>query len=556
MRLTGGSPGRILYGPSFIWRKKGLLAGLVGLVTTALVGTTVVGVPAASASSTETVIVTASGLLSPVAAVGDVLGSVLTRFHIINGVEASIPTVLEPLLAALPGITVTPDVPVSVQSTVESTGPHTPSDAFLQQTGATQLFANGDTGQGVTVAVLDTGIDDLPDFAGRLIGGVDLTGGSNPFQDSFGHGTFVAGLIAGNGASSGGQYEGEAPGADLVSVKVAGATGQTDLATVIEGVQWAVDNQIAYNIRVLNMSLGFQPFESTVVNPLDQAVEAAWNSGIAVVASAGNAGPSNGTILSPGDDPLVITVGSLDDMAQPVVANDEMTNFSSAGPTSPDGWAKPDLVTSGRSVVSLAAPGSTIYNENPSARIGSGNFVGSGTSFSTAITSGAAALILAGNPSLTPDQLKARLLGTTSPGPVGNPFVDGHGALNANAAATAGPMNLGQSVVGSVLTLLGATVSLAPVTSLADTWNASLWSGVSWPQGSVSSKSWNGTAWNGSAWNGFAWSSKAWNDGGWASAAWDGSVWAGAAWDGTAWQGSVWAGAAWNGSAWSSSEWN
>jgi serine protease AprX len=556
MRLTGGSPGRILYGPSFIWRKKGLLAGLVGLVTTALVGTTIVGVPAASASSTETVIVTASGLLSPVAAVGDVLGSVLTRFHIINGVEASIPTVLEPLLAALPGITVTPDVPVSVQSTVESTGPHTPSDAFLQQTGATQLFANGDTGQGVTVAVLDTGIDDLPDFAGRLIGGVDLTGGSNPFQDSFGHGTFVAGLIAGNGASSGGQYEGEAPGADLVSVKVAGATGQTDLATVIEGVQWAVDNQIAYNIRVLNMSLGFQPFESTVVNPLDQAVEAAWNSGIAVVASAGNAGPSNGTILSPGDDPLVITVGSLDDMAQPVVANDEMTNFSSAGPTSPDGWAKPDLVTSGRSVVSLAAPGSTIYNENPSARIGSGNFVGSGTSFSTAITSGAAALILAGNPSLTPDQLKARLLGTTSPGPVGNPFVDGHGALNANAAATAGPMNLGQSVVGSVLTLLGATVSLAPVTSLADTWNASLWSGVSWPQGSVSSKSWNGTAWNGSAWNGFAWSSKAWNDGGWASAAWDGSVWAGAAWDGTAWQGSVWAGAAWNGSAWSSSEWN
>jgi serine protease AprX len=253
-------------------------------------------------------------------------------------------------------------------------------------------------------------------------------------------------------------------------------------------------------------------------------------------------------------------------MAQPVVADDEMTNFSSAGPTSPDGWAKPDLVTSGRSVVSLAAPGSTIYNENPSARIGSGNFVGSGTSFSTAITSGAAALILADNPSLTPDQLKARLLGTTSPGPVGNPFVDGHGALNANAAATAGPMNLGQSVVGTVLTLLGATVSLSPVASLANTWNASLWSGVSWPQGSVSSKSWNGSAWNGSAWNGsawngsawngFAWSSKAWNDGGWASAAWDGSVWAGAAWDGTAWQGSVWAGAAWNGSAWSSSEWN
>ncbi len=556
MKLAGAAGARLRHGPSRIWRRKGPLAGVAGLTAAALAGTIMTGVPAASASTSTTVIVTASGLLSPVVAVEEVLGTVLTQYHIIDGVEASIPAALEPLLAALPGITVTPDVSVSVQSAVESTGPHTPSDEFLQQTGATQLFADGDTGQGVTVAVIDTGIDNLPDFAGRLIGGVDLTGGNDPFQDGYGHGTFVAGLIAGDGASSGGQYEGEAPGADLVSIKVAGANGVTDLGTLILGLQWAVDNRLAYNIRVLNMSLGFQPFESTVINPLDQAVQAAWNSGIAVVASAGNAGPSNGTILSPGDDPLVITVGALDDMAQPVVADDEMTNFSSAGPTSPDGWAKPDLVSSGRSVVSLAAPGSTIYDDYPSARIGSGNFVGSGTSFSTAITSGAAALVLAVNPSLTPDELKARLLGTTSPGPVGNPFVDGHGALNAYAAATAGPMNLSQSVLGTVLTLLGATVSLSPAGSLADSWNPSLWSGVSWPQGSGSGPPWNGSAWDGSAWNGFAWSSHAWNDGGWASAAWDGQTWDGSAWDGSAWQGSAWNGAAWNGSAWNASEWN
>jgi serine protease AprX len=555
MRLTGGSPGRILYRPSFIWRRKGLITGLAGLVASALVGTTIVGAPAASASSNETVIVTASGLLSPVTAVTDVLGTVLTKFSIINGVEASIPAALEPLLAALPGITVTPDVSVNVQSTVESTSPHTPSDEFLQQTGATQLFASGDTGQGVTVAVLDTGIDDLPDFAGRLIGGVDLTGENDPFQDDYGHGTFVAGLIAGNGASSGGQYEGEAPGADLVSIKVAGATGVTDLATVILGVQWAVDNQFADNIRVLNMSLGFQPFESTVVNPLDQAVQAAWNSGIAVVTSAGNAGPSNGTILSPGDDPLVITVGALDDMAQPVVADDEMTNFSSVGPTSPDGWVKPDLVTSGRSVVSLAAPGSTIYDDYPSARIGSGNFVGSGTSFSTAITSGAAALILADDPSLTPDQLKARLLGTTNAGPVGNPFVDGHGALNAYAAATAGPMDLEQSALSLPSILPGTTVSLTLTGSSADSWNASLWVGVSWPQGSGGS-AWNGSGWNGSAWNGFAWESRAWNNGGWNGAAWNGQTWSGSAWDGSAWQGSAWESRAWNNGGWNASEWN
>jgi serine protease AprX len=552
-RLVGTRAG---HGAWLAGRSRRLLAAAACLAAAASVGGIIVGVPPASASASETVIVTSNGPLSPVTAVLDVLGTVLTQFQIIDGVEASIPAALEPVLAALPGITVTPDVSVSVESAVESTGPHTPSDEFLQQTGATQLAAAGDTGQGVTVAVIDTGIDNLPDFAGRLIGGVDLTGGNNPFQDSYGHGTFVAGLIAGDGASSGGEYSGEAPGTDLVSIKVAGANGTTDLVRLILGLQWAVSNRLADNIRVLNMSLGFQPFESTTLNPLDQAVEAAWSSGIAVVASAGNAGPSNGTILSPGDDPLVITVGALDDLAQPLVADDELTNFSSAGPTTPDGWAKPDLVTSGRSVVSLAAPGSTIYDGFPSARIGSGNFVGSGTSFASAITSGAAALVLSANPGLTPDELKARLLATTSPGPVGNPFVDGHGALNAYAAATAGPMNLSQSAFGLLPALPGATVSLSPAGSLVDSWNPSLWSGVSWPQGPAGGPAWNGDLWNGANWDGFAWTSRAWNDGGWASAAWNGKTWDGSAWDGSAWDGSAWNGAAWAAGGWNASQWN
>jgi serine protease AprX len=514
-------------------------------------------VPAASASTTETVIVTSSGPLTPAAAVLSVLGTVLEQYTIIDGVEASIPTALEPTLAALPGITVTPDVSVSVQSTVESTSPHTPSDEFLQQTGATHLAAQGDSGQGVTVAVLDTGIDNLPDFAGRLIGGVDLTGEGNPFDDKYGHGTFIAGLVAGNGASSDREYSGEAPGADLVSIKVAGANGMTDLAAVILGVQWAVDNRLAYNIRILNMSLGFQPFASTMINPLDQAVGAAWDSGIAVVVSAGNAGPENGTILSPGDDPMVITVGALDDMAQPNVADDEMTNFSSVGPTSPDGWVKPDLVTSGRSVVSLAAPGSTVYNGYPSARLGSRSFVGSGTSFSAAIASGAAALVLANHPNYTPDEVKAVLLGNTSPGPVGNPFVDGHGALNAYSAVTSAGMNLSQSVLGVAAVLPGETVSLSPAGNPADTWNATLWSGVTWSSTAPPTNwEWNNWEWNGTAWNGFTWTNWEWNDGAWAGAAWNNWEWNGGAWDGTTWDSSAWNSAAWSGSAWDSSAWN
>ncbi len=534
-------------------RAKGRIAAAAALAA-ALTATAVTGAPAASASPEDTVIVTATGLLSPVSAVLGVGGTILAQFHLINGVQALVPTVLEPVLAALPGITVTPDAAVSVQTVPESTGPHTPSDAFLQETGAAQLAAQGDTGQGVTVAVLDTGIDSLPDFSGRLLAGVDLTGGNNPFQDGYGHGTFVAGLIAGNGASSNGQYSGEAPGARLVSIKVAGAQGLTHLSTLITGLQWAVDHQNADGIKILNLSLGYQSSQSTVTNPLDQAVQAVWNAGITVVTSAGNAGPFNGTILSPGDDPMVITVGALDDMATPSATDDEMTDFSSVGPTSRDGWAKPDLVTSGRSVVSLAAPGSMIDSEYPSAQVGAANFVGSGTSFSAAITSGAAALVLADNPGLDPDQVKARLLGTTSPGPVGNPFVDGHGALNAYAAATAGPMDYHQSATGLVGALLGATVSLSPGGS-ADTWNANLWSGLSLTQGPGGGGNWNGYAWSGADWNGWTWTSRAWNDGGWTGATWNGEDWASRAWNDGGWTGSAWNGAAWSGAAWNSSAW-
>ncbi len=555
MRHTSLFGAAVGYWTRLVWRKKGRIAAAGAAVVAALAGTCMAGVPAASASLSEKVIVTATGPLSPAQAVLEVGGTVLTQYHLIDGVDASIPTIEEPVLAAMPGITVTPDVSVSVQSTTESTGPHAPSDAFLQETGSTRLASGGDTGQGVTVAVLDTGIANLPDFSGRLVGGVDLTNGSNPYQDRYGHGTFVAGLIAGNGVSSNGQYSGEAPGAKLVSIKVAGADGTTHVGTFISGMQWAVDHRSSYGIKVLNVSLGFQPSQSTVSNPLDRAVEAVWNSGIAVVASAGNAGPFNGTILSPGDDPLVITAGALDDMATASITDDEMNDFSSVGPTSPDGWVKPDLVTSGRSVVSLAVPGSTIYNNHPSARVGSANFVGSGTSFSVAIASGAAALILAGNPGLTPNQIKARLLGNTDPGPVGNPFADGHGALNAYAAATSGPMNFSQSAANLTPTSRGTTVSLSP-TRPVDTWNTNLWSGTSWNPAPPDGSAWNGWAWNGGDWNGSAVTGRAWNDWAWNGAAWNGEDWTGRAWNDSAWNGSAWDGSAWVGAAWNSSAWS
>ncbi len=487
-------------------------------------------------------------------------GRVESDLPAVSGVAVDVTPDQLAALRAQPDLVVTPDVSVSVADTSFGAG-RAPAAVFPQTTGASQLWANGTDGTGVAVAVLDTGIDRLPDFGKRLVAGVDLSGEGNPFQDSYGHGTFVAGLIAGNGASSKGAYLGEAPGANLVSVKVAGASGVTDLATVISGINWVVAHRAQYGIGVLNISLGAIPTSSTVLNPLDQAVETAWQAGITVVTSAGNAGPFNGTILSPGDDPLAITVGGIDDNGSTDPTAATMTTFSSVGPTNVDGWFKPDLVTSGRSVVSLRAPGSTIDTLYPSAEVGKANFVGSGTSFSAAIASGAAALVIQVTKTkvktstpLTPDQVKAQLLGTASPGPVGNPMVDGHGALNAYAAVSRPGLQLTQTAP-TVATPIGGTVDLNQ-TWLGSSWNGSSWNGSSWSGSSWNGSSWNGSSWNGSSWSGSSWNGSSWNGSSWSGSSWSGSSWNGSSWNGSSWSGSSWSGSSWSGSSWSGSSWN
>ena len=231
-----------------------------------------------------------------------------------------------------------------------------------------------------------------------------------------------------------------------------------------------------------------------------------------------------------------------------------MTDFSSAGPTNPDGWVKPDLVASGRSVVSLAAPGSTVYNDNP--RPWSGREL-----------RGIRHLVQRGDhqwrggphpgrePGATPNDVKARLLGTTTSGPIGDPNVDGHGALDAYAAATAAPMTLQQSALSLVPAVVGATVSLDN-TSPVSTWNPNLWVGVAWTSDAWNGGAWNGDGWAGGAWNGFAWDGRAWNGRAWNGGAWNGRAWNGGAWNGRAWNGGAWNGATWSGGAWNGSSWS
>ena len=269
----------------------------------------------------------------------------------------------------------------------------------------------GVDGEGVTVAVLDTGIVPSPDLAGRVAARADLTPDRDG-SDRYGHGTHMAGVVAGDGAASSGRWRGVAPGAEIVAVKVAGWDGATDVSAVLAGLQWVVTHKARYGIRVLNLSFGTDSYQSYLRDPLDYAVERVWQAGILVVVAAGNRGSGDGTISKPGDDPFVLTVGAADLNGTVDRADDVVAGFSSRGPTQ-DNLSKPDLVAPGVTIVSSRAPNSTIDAFRPLARIDEHYFKGTGSSQAAAVVSGLAALMFEADPSLTPDVAKAVLVGTT-----------------------------------------------------------------------------------------------------------------------------------------------
>ncbi|MEP6463462.1 MAG: S8 family serine peptidase [Frankiaceae bacterium] len=264
-------------------------------------------------------------------------------------------------------------------------------------------------GAGLTVAVLDTGVANSPDLQGRLTH-VNVTAG--PAGDGYGHGTFMAGLIAGSGFSSDGKFVGVAPAAGILDVQVASATGETSLSQVLAGLQAVSDRHaVDPSLRVLNVSLSADSPVPPAFDPLARGLDALWNSGVTVVVAAGNDGPKVGTVTSPGDDPVLLTVGSLNEAGTADHGDDSVSDFSARGVTK-GGPAKPDLVAPGAAVVSLRSPGSVIDSGYPSARVGESYFRGSGTSMAAAVTSGAAAALLTARTDLTPNDVKALLTGT------------------------------------------------------------------------------------------------------------------------------------------------
>ena len=502
---------------------------------------------------------------APEAAVRRLGGQVTRALPIVAGFAATVPGGRRGRAGQAAGVrAVTPDGRVRVQAAAP--GSSTIRSVYPKVVRADAAWRRGVTGRGVTVAVLDTGVaPNLADLSGRLVQVKDdLTGQTTPCKnlsgeldcnDRYGHGTFIAGLVAGNGASSGGQWKGVAPEASILSVKAAGADGSADVSNILAAIQWVVSFKERYNIRVLNLSLGTDSTQDWRVDPFNYAVERAWAAGMTVVVAASNKGPAPKTITKPADDPWVITVGATDDRGTAGLNDDQLPDFSGRGPTA-HGVAKPDVVAPGAHVISLRAPGSAIDTQFPWYVDGSYRR-GSGTSMATGVVSGAVALMLQANPGFTPDRVKHALVATARDAASADPMAVGAGTVDVNAAAFSAPAGLanqglarsnGQGSLalsrGSVQVQLDNPLGtvLGPVLGATLTAQLLLWN----PGGYTESP------WVPSSWYVATWEVNRWNRVSWYGTDWPGRKWRGSSWYGQESHesyGSILAGSAWYG-AW------
>jgi serine protease AprX len=348
---------------------------------------------------------------------------------VINGTVFRMPASMLPVLEQDPDIAyVSPD-----RKTIHLSQ----EDFVLDATQSSGVINAGYTGVGIGVAVIDSGIRvSHPDLM-NLYTGYSRVVYSQSFitgldaSDQYGHGTHVAGIIGGNGYVSGGYMQGVASRVNLINLRVLDGNGAGTDSAVVSAIQRAIQLKSTYNIRIINLSLGRRVYESYTLDPVCQAVEQAWKAGIVVVVAAGNFGRDNSmntngyaTITAPGNDPYVITIGATSTHATDGTADDTVTSYSSKGPTLLDHVIKPDLVAPGNRLVSLNSPGSTLDKSNPADEVNPllyGSYSStayylrmSGTSMASPMASGAAALMLERIPSLTPDQVKARMMKTAT----------------------------------------------------------------------------------------------------------------------------------------------
>jgi serine protease AprX len=384
-----------------------------------------------------------------------------------------------------------------------------------------------ETGANVTVAEIDSGVDaQHPDLAGQVLA-INVNPNSSSTADGYGHGTHVAGII--NGHDPDGEYLGIAPDATLISVKVADDTGAAYESDLLRGLDWVFVNAPAYHIRALNVSASVTVPESYATSPVDAAVERLWAANVTVVAAAGNLGSDSDAVwYAPGNDPLIITVGCLDDNGTTSPSDDSLCPISSRGVTE-DGFAKPDLVAPGRKIVSALSNGSVLASEFADRVTADGHIRISGTSMAAPMVTGAVALMLQRQGGLDPNQIKQILTSTAASYP-GQPD-------------KAGRLDIASAVVSAAHPPANHPALPLPVSGLA-------------PAAGSHTLLWDGARWSSTYFDGARWSSTYWDGARWSSASFDGARWSGSSLDGARWSGSTLDGARWSSAYWDGARWS
>ena len=428
------------------------------------------------------------------------------------------------------------------------------------------------TGDGVSVAVIDTGISPVEGLDDNVVNGPDLSfdGVHENLRsaDLHGHGTNMAAII---GADSREFGSGVAPGSQLVDVKVGAGDGAVDVSQVIAGIDWVVQNRDAagMNIRVINLAYDTDADVDVWTDPLVQAVENAWRHGIVVVVAGGNDGRGVHRLGNPAISPYVIAVGA----AELKSGSWMVPTYSSTG----DGVRNPDIVAPGSEVLSAGVPGSYLATTHTGATCLEGEDLylrGSGTSQAAAVVSGAVALLLDQRPNLTPDQVKYLLTSTADKLYSGNGLVaanrQGHGMIDLTGAFAASTPSVLQAKqlfmpsngLGSLDASRGS-MFVGPsddqlrgeVTAFGEGWNGFAHGTAQLFDSTWTNQTFDGTGWVSGTWMGSTWSGSTWSGSTWSGSTWSGSTWSGSTWSGSTWSGSTWSGSTWSGSTWSGSTW-
>ena len=466
-------------------------------------------------------------------------GTILNDLQLINAVAVQIPAGSLPQLAGLGG-RVALDAPVvSMGKPVnDPCNGECPPNTYLDTLGVRQVWNMGFHGEGIGVAVIDSGVFPDRDFSegpgkpqSRIVAQVSLNSRSG--TDEYGHGTHVAGIVGGNGVASDGLYAGIAPKVHLISLKISDEFGMAYESDTVAAMQWVFENKDQYNIRVVNLSIQSTIEQSYNESALDAAAEILWFNGVVIVAASGNwyGGDVYPLNVAPGNDPFIITVGAADEKGTSILQDDFIPNFSVWGQTM-DGFMKPEIFAPGVDIISVLSFGSDWYYDYPDrAVLGNEYFRISGTSMATSMVSGAVTLLLQAEPNLTPDQVKYRVINANEwVGP--GRYLSVYKMLTTPTTESANQGIIPHMLLAKMAMIAywssqngGETIDWANIDWSAVNWNAVNWDAVNWNAVNWNAVNWNAVNWNAVNWNAVNWNAVNWNAVNWNAVNWNAVNW-------------------------------